>query len=604
MFIRQTKTSSAVAGDAYYTFRLVASERTGGKVRQLTVLNLGRNFSLPREQWPELSARIDQILHGQISLFPASDVVEPLAQHYAAILIAGRDAEKKSAPSMTPPPGNYQEVDIDSLELTQPRSVGVEHVGVAALNWLDFHTILADAGLNGVQRAVAFASIIARMAKPGSEQASWQWLTEQSAMGEFLDVDFNTMSAMRLYRVSDLLIKNREKIENALFAKVKNLFSLQSTVTLYDLTNTYHEGEMAGNPKAKRGHSKEKRSDCPLITLGLVLDGSGFVRRSRMFEGSVAESTTLESMLQGLEAPAGALVIMDRGIATEANILWLLAHHYRYLVVSRERKRQFDQEAATPVSTASGQTVHIQKVVSEDGQEARLYCFSEERQKKESSLTARFCKTFEDGLQKLADGLSKPRCTKNKDKLLQRIGRLQQKSHGIGQHYTINLSTDENNIVTALTWERIPVSGSQLTHPGVYCLRTNELAWDETTLWRTYTMLTDLEAVFRSLKSELGMRPVYHHKEERAEGHLFITVLAYQAVQLLRHKLKAKDINGSWNTLRNTLSVQQRITATFKQRDGRTLHVRKSTLAEPKLKAIYTALGIPAQPLGVRKLIV
>ena len=276
MFIRQTKTSSTVAGDAYYTFRLVASERTDGKVRQLTVLNLGRNFSLPREQWPELSARIDQILHGQISLFPASDVVEPLAQHYAAILIARRDAEKESAPSMTPTPGNYQEVDIDSLELTQPRSVGVEHVGVAALNWLDFHTILADAGLNGVQRAVAFGSIIARMAKPGSEQASWQWLREQSAMGEFLDVDFNTMSAMRLYRVSDLLIKHREKIEDALFAKVKNLFSRQSTVTLYDLTNTYHEGEMAGNPKAKRGHSKEKRSDCPLITLGLVLDGSGF----------------------------------------------------------------------------------------------------------------------------------------------------------------------------------------------------------------------------------------------------------------------------------------------------------------------------------------
>lgn len=309
-------------------------------------------------------------------------------------------------------------------------------------------------------------------------------------------------------------------------------------------------------------------------------------------------------MLQGLEAPAGALVIMDRGIATEANILWLLAHHYRYLVVSRERKRQFDQEAATAVSTASGQTVRIQKVVSEDGQEARLYCFSEERQKKESSMSARFCKTFEDGLQKLMDGLSKPRCTKNKDKLLQRIGRLQQKSHGIGQHYTINISTDENNIVTALTWERIPVSGSQLTHPGVYCLRTNELAWDEATLWRTYTMLTDLEAVFRSLKSELGMRPVYHHKEERAEGHLFITVLAYQAVQILRHKLKAKDINGSWNTLRNTLSVQQRITVTFKQRDGRTLHVRKSTLAEPKLNAIYAALEIPAQPLGVRKLII
>lgn len=344
---------------------------------------------------------------------------------------------------------------------------------------------------------------------------------------------------------------------------------------------------MAGNPQARCGHSKEKRSDCPLVTLGLVLDGSGFVRRSRMFAGSVAESTTLEAMLKGLEAPAGALVIMDRGIATAANIAWLLEHHYRYLVVSRERKRRFDQESAVPVSTAAGQAILTQKVVSEDGQEVRLYCYSEARQEKENAMTARFSKTFEEGLQKLADGLGQPRCEKRRDKLLQRIGRLREKSHGISQHYRVDLVADASgDKVTALSWERIPVSGSMLTHPGVYCLRTNELAWDEKTLWQTYTMLTDLEAVFRSLKSELGLRPVYHHKEERAEGHLFITILAYQAVQILRHKLKAKDIRESWATLRKTLSSQQRITAIFKQRDGRTLHVRKSTLAEPRLKDI------------------
>ncbi|MCG2747232.1 MAG: transposase [Desulfobulbaceae bacterium] len=149
----------------------------------------------------------------------------------------------------------------------------------------------------------------------------------------------------------------------------------------------------------------------------------------------------------------------------------------------------------------------------------------------------------------------------------------------------------------------MPVAGTQLTHPGVYCLRTNEMNWDEASLWKTYIMLTDLEAVFRSLKSELGLRPIYHHKEDRAEGHVFITVLAYRAVQALRRKLKTQDINESWATLREIFSVQQRVTATSKQRNGRTLHVRKTTVAEPKLQRLYDALDLTASPVGVRKLV-
>jgi hypothetical protein len=136
-----------------------------------------------------------------------------------------------------------------------------------------------------------------------------------------------------------------------------------------------------------------------------------------------------------------------------------------------------------PVCTASGQIVHAQKVLSEDGKEARLYCYSEARQEKEKAMTARFCTAFEQGLQKLADGLTKPRCQKKKDQLNQRIGRLQAKSHGVSQHYSINLTTAEgSDQVNAINWERIPVAGSMMTNPGVYCLRTNELTWDETTL--------------------------------------------------------------------------------------------------------------------------
>ena len=499
MYIRQTKTRSSKTGEDYFTFRLVASERVGTKVRQRTLLNLGRNFSLSKEQWPQLCARIDQILSGQGSFLPETPLIETLAQRYAARLVA------LSAPAASVPErveAQYEEVDIASLELVRPRSVGVEHVGLAALSWLEMPRVLETVGLNKVQRAAALGSIVGRMAAPGSELATRRWLTERSALGELLDTDFDAMPLMRFYRVSDLLVRHRQAIEEAVFSRLQTLFALPETVTLYDLTNTYFEGEMAGNAKARHGRSKEKRSDCPLVTLGLVLDGSGFVRRSQMFEGNVSEAKTLEKMLQGLNAPPQALVVMDAGIATEANIAWLVEHHYRYVVVSRERHRQFDASQAVETTTASKQPLRIQRVLSEDGAEARLYCHSPERQKKETAMVERFTQRFEKELTQLAEGLQKPRTMKRPDKLLQRIGRLKAKSHGIGQHYSIELILDDRGAkAVGLTWEKQPVDGTRLTHPGVYCLRTNELTWDEATLWRTYTMLTDLEAVFRSLKS-------------------------------------------------------------------------------------------------------
>ena len=462
-----------------------------------------------------------------------------------------------------------------------------------------------------MQRAAVAASLIGRMAAPGSELATWRWLRGRSALGELLDVDFEAMPLMRLYRVSDLLVRHRDKIEAALFARLRDLFGLPMTVTLFDLTNTYFEGTAAANPRAAYGRSKEKRSDCPLVTLGLVLDASGFVRRSRMFAGNIAEAGTLSDMLKDLAAPPGALVIVDAGIATETNIAWLRQHKYRYLVVSRGRTRQFDPDQAVDTLTAAQEKISLQRVVNEDGTEVRLYCHSERRQTKEIALSDRFVKRFETGLAALAAGLSKPRAQKTLAAIQQRIGRLKEKSRGIGQHYEINVTPDETGTkAAAITWVKTPRTGSMLTHPGVYCLRSNETTWDAPTLWRTYTMLTDLEAVFRSLKSELGLRPVFHQKEARTAGHLFITVLAYQMVQAVRRKLDEAGGQrnlashpgvASWAGLRETLAVQQRVTATFRQRDGRTLHVRKATVAEPTLGKIYDALGIDAAPGGVQK---
>jgi hypothetical protein len=611
MYIRRTQTRNRATGEAYHTHRLVRSTRVGGKVRQVTLLNLGRHFAVAPGDWPTLCVRLEELLSGQGVLLEGTlaPALEREAQRIGAQLLARHPVTAAApTPDAVPAPAAaplLETIEVDSLLLSRPRSVGVEAVALWAMAQVAFVPLLETLGLNGPTRTAIVGAVIARMAAPGSERETRRWLIEASGLGELLDVDFEAINLMRFYRASDALRRHRTTIEQTLFSRVSEVFALDWTVTLYDLTNTFFEGEAAANPRAQRGHSKEKRSDCPLVTLGLVLDASGFVRRSEVFDGNVVEGTTLASMLAGLGAPTGALVVMDRGMATEANLVWLRAQGYRYLVVSRERQRQFDADAATTLNTASGEPIAVQRVLDAAGEEVRLYCASQRRARKEEGIAERFCTRFEAALQALHEGLARPRTTKRMDKLWERIGRLKEKSHGVGQHYTITIEPDADGVhAHAIRWERQPIAGSLVTHPGVYCLRTNELTWEAEPLWRTYVMLTDLEAVFRSLKSELGLRPVYHQTAERAEGHLFITVLAYQFVQIIRRRLQAQGITERWSTLRAILATQCRVTATFRRPDGRALHVRKATQPEPAQLAIIQALGSDPTPGGVQKMIV
>ena len=604
MFVRRTLTRRT-GGQDYHSHRLVHSRRDGAKVRQRTLLNLGSDFDLPKAKWPELCQRIDEILNGQAPLVDDTPTaVEEEAQRIAAQLLArgraGDDAEAVRGPVR---------VDVASLELTRPRSVGVEQVGLWAVERLGLTELLSTLGINASLRTAAVASIVARLAYPASEPATHAWLRERSALGELLGVDFETMGTMQLYRASDALVAHREAIEAHLFDRAMDLFDLTPTVTLYDLTNTYYEGDVADQPEARRGRSKEKRSACKLLTVGLVLDGGGFVRSSRVFAGNVKEDRTLSRMLDALGAPPGSRVVLDRGIATGQQVDWLKANGYRYVVVSRERKRNFEPEAALAHRTRSGGVAHLEKVDDAEAGEVRLYCYSEQRAEKERGMAERFAQRLERDLDAINEGLSRPRTQKKPEKIRQRIGRLVEKSRGVGRHYDIAVATDESGKrAVAVTYRRQPVTGTMLTHPGVYCLRSNETDFSEERLWRTFALLTDVEAVFRSLKSELGLRPVHHRKPRRAEGHLFITVIAYQLVQVIRTRL-AECGDGpvrtaDWTTLKRILGGRQRVTATFKRADGRTLHVRQATRPEPQQKAILDALGIASSAGGTRQAVV
>jgi len=600
MFIRRTQIKSRQQGEAYYTYRLVETERVNGKVKQHTLLNLGRNFAIPKEHWADLALRIDQLLSGQASLLSIElpKELEERAQHIKSLLLAKQTITESSAPAA------IESVDIDSLELIRPRRVGIEQLALYAMEQVGLQDKLVELGFNRHQLSAAVGDIVARMALPTSELATHRWLQYDSGLGELLGYDFESMKRDRLYQASDLLWKHKEALEAHLYDRERSLFSLDETITLFDLTNTFFEGEAQGVDKAKRGRSKEKRFDCPLITLGLVLDGSGFPRRSQLFPGNVSEPQTLEDMLARLQCSKDGTVVMDAGIATEANIAWLKDQGYRYLVVSRKRRRDFDESQAVTVKETAAQKVRIQRVVTDSG-EVELYCHSQAREQKEQAMQDRFSERFEHALQSLHDGFAKKGTTKRYDKVLEHIGRLKEKYARAAQHYDIQVTPDENNAyASAIHWQRNEKAGSQATHPGVYCLRTNISDWDEAALWNTYTMLTDLESVFRSLKSELGLRPNYHHKADRIDGHLFITLLAYHLVHVIRCGLKAQGIHDSWQTIRRKMENQQRITASLQREDGRAVHIRKATRAEPHQKALYDALGVSPQPGSTQKTLV
>ena len=627
MFIRRTQTRSRVSGEPYVTHRLVHSAREGNAVKQTTLLNLGSHFDLPQAQWPALAQRIDELLRGQISMLDATlpEQVQAFAQRYAAQLIARQrpvpslgaapaaPADPAPAKAASHPAGDvgnagevarYQEVDLDSLELVDPRSVGVEHAALSVIRQCGLEDKLEQLGLNRPQIAAAVGNIVARMAQPCSELATHAWLKDTSALGELIDFDFEAMDLNRLYRASDALYKHREALQEHLFGQARSMFGLGQTITLYDLTNTYFEGVAAGVSKAKRGHSKECRSDCPLVTLAMALDGSGFVRRVQFFAGNASEPSTLKGMLTGLDAAPGATVVMDAGISSEANLKWLREQGYQYVAVSKLRERQFDPALATEVQSAGDVTIKLQRVLDAQGH-VLLYCHSPAREEKDRAIDTAKASGLEAALAKLQAALTKPRGTQDVATIMQRLGRAKQRFARAAQHYEITVATDaDGKRVTAITWDKRIKPASAAAHPGVYCLRTTLVDQDSATLWRTYIMLTELESVFRSLKTDLGLRPVFHRIDRRVEGHLFISVLAYHFVHTLRLQLKAHGVNDSWNTLRQTLATQRRVTVTLQRRDGRAVHVRKATRPQPRHQKLSTILKLNPNPGRTHRVLV
>jgi len=319
-----------------------------------------------------------------------------------------------------------------------------------------------------------------------------------------------------------------------------------------------------------------------------------------------------------------SLVVMDAGIASQENIDYLIENKYEYLVVSRKREKQFDDDKATTVKVDKDDNsiVRVQRVEIKDEdneiQEIELYCHSKPREVKENSMQQRVQTKFTEALEYLNNGLTQPRRTKKYDKVLEKVGSLKSDYASISKYYTVEVKKDpdSDNALSVVHKEKIGTDDKSAMN-GVYCLRTNNTTMDNKTLWKTYTTLTDLEAVFRTLKTELGLRPIFHKTDSRVDArvdaHLFITLLAYTIVHAIRYKLKAKGINYSWTTIRDISQNQIRVTTTAKcavslrgnalgVKDGQILYLRKSSLLNEKQKEILNALEISHKAGAITKI--
>jgi transposase len=351
-----------------------------------------------------------------------------------------------------------------------------------------------------------------------------------------------------------------------------------------------------------------------LLTLGLVIDELGFPKLSKIFQGNISEPQTLKHILEQLQGEErvpsqcsgnkrkNRTVVLDAGIASEVNLTFLKGEGYDYIVVARNKP--VDPSALNSDDMLTIKQDHSNKVqaqlIKADGEQI-LYCQSFLKRQKEQSMKRLIQQRFEHDLNMVAAAVTKKGGTKKYEKVLQRIGRLQQKYAPIAQYYEIQVHSNDKKIATKVEWNFVKHQQAEQRFSGGYFLRTSRSDLAEREIWDLYIMLTNLEDAFRSLKTELKLRPIHHQKEQRSDAHLFITVLAYHLLNTIQTQLKQHDIHMQWWNIRELLSSHVRITTSMTTEDGRRIHIRKSTEAEPFHRMIYDALNLSYYPLRMKR---
>ena len=580
MYIRQRpyKTKN---GERRYSYSLLECKRIRGAPKQLTVLNLGQDFSVDEADWAQLCEVSRDRLIGKPRLPLHDPALEKSVEDLVTKLKAIEYDPLEDKDVRTP-------IIVDEVDTEEVLTVGGERVALAALAELGFADLLEEMGLSERYVKIACALVAGRMLSPGSELHTHEWMHTESAILELLEL--SPCSESTLYRVGDALWEHHEVIMDRLFDTTRSLFGLEETIIFYDLTNTYTYG--GDSPLRKHGHSKEKRSDCRLVTLALTLDASGFPRRAEVLPGNASEPGTLKAAIEALNSTEPT-VIMDAGLATAANLEYLDAKGLRYLTVMRTKTPPVPEHAPDhQMQTAGGVEVSAWSLDKSDTWH-RVYVLSEARKHVSDTLLSKRRAAFEKALQHLHEGLSIPRRLKRFNKVERAVGRLTERYETVAYQYDVSVVQDQNKVnATEVKWTLRDVHDERTRASGGIVLQTSHVDWSLEEVVRTYWRQQDIERTFRSMKSELGLRPIYHRLDNRIEGHIFISILAYHVVHLIRTRLRRIDLHGSWDSLRRQLNKWHRVVEIMPTSSTKGILRAKDQKLKPMWRKIADVMGV------------
>ena len=572
MFLRELRPKKDGKQHSYWS--LVETVRTPEGPRQRTLCYLGELNSSTQARWQKTIEVFNE--HGesrQLKLFPSA--VEP--------------------PSDDP---NVARVLLDKVRLERARQLGNCFLGLELWQRLgldDFWERLLDHEPAEVPWSrVAAVLAINRLCAPGSELAIEERWYPATALDDLLQIPAGSLNDSRLYRCLDRLMAHKTKLERHLRQRYGQLFEAEFDVLLYDLTSSYVEGAAAKDPLMQRGYSRDHRPDCKQVVIALIVNPEGFPLSYETFNGNRADVTTVEAVMRMVERKYGRarrVWVFDRGIVSEENLAAVRRRDGQYLVgTPRSKLKQFEQELLAGGWEQVRGDVEVKRVPAAGGEETYVLCRTAARREKEKAIRRRFSLQIEDALGRLTKRVATGKL-KDRGKIERHLGRVQARYPQVADLYQMQVVETEG--WPRVEWQiRQERRAWQEAREGVYLLRTNLQAESAPDLWTKYIQLTEAEAAFRILKSELSIRPLFHQLERRIKAHILVAFLGYALWVTLKHLLHRKDCKTTPARALALLATVQSADIILPTTDGREIRLRRVTVPSPEQNALLQLLGL------------
>jgi transposase len=561
-----------VDGEAYGYWSLVESVRTARGPRQRIVATIGKLPGLDKEErigWEEIRRILD-----------------------------GKPAQPNLFEEQEEPP-SWATVNINKVSVERLRHFGDVYLGLRLWNKLAFAEFCTEHMSEGREEipwsVMASILVLARFCAPSSELKIAESWYDKTALDDLLGVPGEKINDDRLYRALDALLPHKDELCRHLQARYGELFGSTFDFLFYDITSTYFEGTTHGNPQAQRGYSRDSRPDCPQVCIGLVATKEGLPIAFEIFDGNRTDVTTAQEMVQVMEAKYGQanrVWVLDRGMVSEDNLEFLRTSGARYLVgTPRSLLKKFEQHLLDQSWEEVQPGVEVKLCPSPEGtEETFVLCRSLGRKEKENAILNRFVKRLGDKLAKLAERAEQGKI-RDQQKVERQIGRLLERNRRAASLFTVTVTKKETRLSIDIKRNEERYEWAVETG-GSYILRTNWRETDPKALWSTYIQLTEVEDAFRTTKHDLGMRPIFHQKQDRTQAHILVCFLSLVLWRTLQQWMKASGLGTAPRKLLEEMRELKSLDVLLPARD-KTIRLRVVATAPRALKVLLQRMKIP-----------